>query len=1009
MNLPPLTRAEELAKLSENLPAFRGINLLHIRDRVYSVLALIGRDGIFDEYTVHDSSHVHSMLLMLDWLVPEETRKLMSPADWLITVLSFYFHDLGMLVTREEFEKRAQSDFFRFRDAELFGGEGGLEYRAKIDELPAEGVDRFLYQEFVRRFHAERIKEWISGKASDRLGVSSEIISQIGAWLGNLDPQFKRDLALICESHHLDDLADFSKYSLSQPFGNSEDETANLQYAAILLRTADLLHITSDRAPSVAYFLISPSDPLSQEEWAKQRAVKRVRPKLGIDREGKSSDLAPKDTIEVHAYFTQPAGFFGLTSYLSYAAEQIRRNYEWVRTGNQLIGARHKFPWRYIDGSNIETEGFLPQPFNFAIDQPKILELLTGHTLYNDTRVVIRELVQNALDATRVQSLVAQKTGSEFSGEIVISWDSAVRTLQIQDNGTGMTQEIIENHLLKVGSSRYQDADFKKRFPDFFPISRFGIGLLSVFMIADQVEIFTSHSEDAFARHLSLRSVSGRYLVKTLDKERDAVARILSPHGTLVRLKVRAGADIGDIMSTARMWIVIPGVRVALRTDGGEPVSIGFNSPAEALKAGLMNDGLNVDGKRFKVEERSLDGVRLAYALRWSETFQEWEFLTRADDDTTSALYGTCIEGVRVDFDTPGFSRRDVVAIANAVGSKAPRTTVVRSGLELTPEREQLLASVYKVYCEHVTEQIDFLASNRSFSLSWAAGEASYLLSPLVNSYAINESLLGAAFEDLSVILVEDSGTRRLASAKELRAKEFLWTIESGLFRSAEHIIREVAGSGSLEGLIKGLKSSDKIDLPPDTIICGVDYSVAHAAVFSARDVDYIVVDSRQRRVDLRWARKRKEARWLKLDWEFSREERKLWPDFDNIGPLMNDRTTGVQILLQPIAVEGLDDNYDGVSVSGEIFLSSKRDLVKKINSYLYSGLGEADAKKSLLVKILYFSMTGGRFGYNRSRFDFDSMTRRLGIEGELVNLVTEMSEGGLKIYNPAALSRLDL
>lgn len=34
------------------------------------------------------------------------------------------------------------------------------------------------------------------------------------------------------------------------------------------------------------------------------------------------------------------------------------------------------------------------------------------------------------------------------------------------DNGTGMNIDIIENHLLKVGSSRYQDPDFQKNILD---------------------------------------------------------------------------------------------------------------------------------------------------------------------------------------------------------------------------------------------------------------------------------------------------------------------------------------------------------------------------------------------------------------------------------------------------------------------------------------------------------------------------------------------------------------
>ena len=90
---------------------------------------------------------------------------------------------------------------------------------------------------------------------------------------------------------------------------------------------------------------------------------------------------------------------------------------------------------------------------------------------------MLRELTQNALDAVRLQSRIA-KNDSQLEGKICINWDSMTKRLEIIDNGTGMSQAIIENHLLKVGSSRYQDPKFRDEYPTFSSISRFGIGSL---------------------------------------------------------------------------------------------------------------------------------------------------------------------------------------------------------------------------------------------------------------------------------------------------------------------------------------------------------------------------------------------------------------------------------------------------------------------------------------------------------------------------------------------------
>ncbi|HLL47282.1 MAG TPA: hypothetical protein VK399_11275, partial [Longimicrobiaceae bacterium] len=421
------TLAEQLAIQAEDFPAFGGLKLLHIKREVALILEMIGRNGIFDEYTRHDISHIDEMLRILDWLVPEKTRREMSPADWLLVVLSIYFHDLGLLVTKDEYDGRSLSSFGRFCEDQLFSGPDGEDYRSNVvEQYPdAEQRERFLYQEFVRYNHPQRVASWIVGSTSAELGVSKKVTAEVSRLLRQLDPKFRQDLAIVCESHHLNDLNDLKKYRLSEPYGNSMSETANLQYAAVLLRTADLLHMTRDRTPSIAFRVINPSDPKSQTEWAKQMAVRSVRPQLGIGSDGLPSKLAERTIVEVHASFTNAEGFFGLTSYLGYCTQQLKKSHEWVESSKKLGQPDFDFPWRGIDDSHVEASGFIPHPFSFELDQAKILDLLTGHTLYNDTGVVLRELVQNALDAVRLQKLTTEgNSGADYTGEIRISWNS---------------------------------------------------------------------------------------------------------------------------------------------------------------------------------------------------------------------------------------------------------------------------------------------------------------------------------------------------------------------------------------------------------------------------------------------------------------------------------------------------------------------------------------------------------------------------------------------------------
>ena len=274
----------------------------------------------------------------------------MSPTDWLMIVCATYLHDVGLVITREEFENRSTSEFPEYHAKVLRTDDSsGKDYKAYLNSLNLQDRERFLYQEFVRDNHAARIRSCLAQPENASMGFNSLLGAELKSLLTGLEPIFVADLALVCESHHRDDLHDVSKYIVSRPYGNSDDETANVQYAAICLRAADLLHITRERTPSIAWKIINPNNPDSQREWAKQRAVRRVRPQQGRNRDGVPDPQAPQDTIEVHAEFDDPEGFFGLIGYLAVAQKELQQCHSWAANSNRENGSSMEFPWRYIN------------------------------------------------------------------------------------------------------------------------------------------------------------------------------------------------------------------------------------------------------------------------------------------------------------------------------------------------------------------------------------------------------------------------------------------------------------------------------------------------------------------------------------------------------------------------------------------------------------------------------------------------------------------------------------
>jgi molecular chaperone HtpG len=114
----------------------------------------------------------------MEWIIPATTFSKLAMADCLMLTLAVYFHDLGMVVTREEYERRQESSFPEFKKT-VFDGYQGKDYHEKVAKMPEGKAERFLYQAFVRQHHAERIRQRISGKSKGDLGIADRVISEV--------------------------------------------------------------------------------------------------------------------------------------------------------------------------------------------------------------------------------------------------------------------------------------------------------------------------------------------------------------------------------------------------------------------------------------------------------------------------------------------------------------------------------------------------------------------------------------------------------------------------------------------------------------------------------------------------------------------------------------------------------------------------------------------------------------------------------------------------------------
>lgn len=125
--------------------------------------------------------------------------------------------------------------------------------------------------------------------------------------------------------------------------------------------------------------------------------------------------------------------------------------------------------------------------------------------LYSDKDIFLREIVANGIDAiTKLKKLVNMGEAAETDDEycVKISVDKKAKTLTVEDNGIGMTEEEVENYITQIAFSGA--SDFIKKYENAGGdgiIGHFGLGFYSVYMVSENVEIFTKSYKGTPAVH----------------------------------------------------------------------------------------------------------------------------------------------------------------------------------------------------------------------------------------------------------------------------------------------------------------------------------------------------------------------------------------------------------------------------------------------------------------------------------------------------------------------------
>lgn len=444
------------------------------------------------EYTLHDGEHLFRVLFLMGKLLQfnEEALERFSAADLALCIISCFFHDLGLAPTPQQVSswramldnnftmstKGTEGSFSKFLAGQPMEVNQHKDALAGGNRTLADRISSELIGKYIRATHGARVKSIIKKDWEGRIRYGAV----------DLTPH----LSFICESHTLDASALLERDRLILCGDGIHCSPITV---AVLLRLADILDFDSKRAPKTLMMCLDIENGVSLSEWHRHQAVKAWR--------------MHRDHIAISAQCSQPMIEEAVRDFCDTLEHEL------VACSGVLAGMRggtlEGVPEFYrlilprsVDRSAIGpvlTADDLPlyqyRRTRFELDRDKIIDLLMGTSLYGQPAVALRELLQNSLDACRVRQAFETAWNQLYSPELSIKFERTKDGdfLIVEDNGMGMDASIITNFYAKVGASYYRSAEFYQLRAeygvDFTPISRFGIGVLSYFLVADNIEV----------------------------------------------------------------------------------------------------------------------------------------------------------------------------------------------------------------------------------------------------------------------------------------------------------------------------------------------------------------------------------------------------------------------------------------------------------------------------------------------------------------------------------------
>ena len=474
----------------------------------------------FPHFSLHDGSHSANIIKYLSQLLGAVNIKKLSVSDLFIVCVASYAHDISMAVSYEMIYKTMSSDdwknnleqYTRSEQEDLAAVAERLlrfpELKEDVKALDIYSDVSYIVEEIFRIQHAKR--------SAEEILVNDQLEKMFGIRIRNI-------LAEVCRLHgcNVSDIMELP-YEENGIF----DDYIHPRFDAALLALGDLLDMDTERFDKNFLNAAAPMLELSAIHKEKHESITHFLVKDG--------------TIEIKSNCKRIEVYRAMRDWGEWI-KQITEfmSINWNRIAPVEIGGAPSLG-QYEILLNNDTKWLEFADTKFGITTRHALKLLGSTVLYKSKYTFVRELIQNAVDATMKRVYLEYiEQGNKKDDKLFLEWIirniKEIDNLQInvaisiegefvkfviEDKGCGITKEDIKR-IANVEGKSESEREFIQLMPEFFrPSGTFGIGLQSVFSVADYFEAITRTEAEETKKITFQDAKDGRGYINVEDCER---------------------------------------------------------------------------------------------------------------------------------------------------------------------------------------------------------------------------------------------------------------------------------------------------------------------------------------------------------------------------------------------------------------------------------------------------------------------------------------------------------